>query len=30
MELLLGDDLVLFGKSLNEVMEKYGRWKTAV
>ena len=27
MELLYADDLVLCGKSLNEVMDKYGRWK---
>ena len=25
MELLYGDDLVLCGESLNEVMDKYGR-----
>ena len=30
MELLYADDLVLCGKSLNEVMNKYGRWKDAV
>ena len=30
MELLYADDLVLCGKSLNEVMGKYGRWKNAV
>ena len=29
-ELLYADDLVLCGKSLNEVMDKYGRWKNAV
>ena len=27
MELLYADDLVLYGESLNEVMDKYGRWK---
>ena len=30
MHLLYADDLVLCGESLNEVMEKYGRWKNAV
>ena len=30
LELLYADDLVLCGESLNEVMEKYGRWKNAV
>ena len=30
MDLLYADDLVLFGESLNEVMDKYGRWKNAV
>ena len=30
MELLYADDLVLYGESLNEVMEKYGKWKNAV
>ena len=30
MELLYADDLVLCGESLNEVMDKYGRWKKAV
>ena len=30
MELLYANDLVLWEKSLNEVMEKYGRWKNAV
>ena len=30
MELLYVDDLVLCGESLNEVMDKYGRWKNAV
>ena len=29
MELLYADDLVLRGESLNEVMDKYGRWKNA-
>ena len=29
-ELLYGDDLALCGELLNEVMEKYGRWKKAV
>ena len=29
-ELLYADDLVLCGKALNEVMNKYGRWKNAV
>ena len=29
-ELLYADDLVLCGESLNEVMEKYGRWENAV
>ena len=29
MELLYADDLVLCGESLNEVMDKYGRWKNA-
>ena len=27
MELLYADDLVFCGKSLSEVMDKYGRWK---
>ena len=27
MEVLYADDLVLCGKSLNEVMDNYGRWK---
>ena len=27
MEMLYADDLVLCGKSLNEVMDNYGRWK---
>ena len=30
MELLYADDLALCGKSLNEVMDKYERWKNAV
>ena len=30
MELLPADHLVLCGESLNEVMDKYGRWKNAV
>ena len=30
MELLCSDDLVLWGESINEVMDKYGRWKNAV
>ena len=30
MELLYADDLVLCGASLNEVMDKYGRWKNVV
>ena len=30
MGLLYADDLVLCGESLNEVKEKYGRWKNAV
>ena len=30
MELLYAGNLVLCGKSLNEVMDKYGRWKNAV
>ena len=30
MELLYADDLVLCGKSLKEVTDKYGRWKNAV
>ena len=30
MELLYGGDLVLCGESLNELMNKYGRWKNAV
>ena len=30
MKLLYADDLVLCGKSLDEVLEKYGRWKNAV
>ena len=29
MELLHADDLVLCVESLNEVMDKYGRWKNA-
>ena len=29
-ELLYADELVLCGKSLNEVMDKYGRWRDAV
>ena len=29
-ELLYADDLVLYGESLNEVMDKYGRWENAV
>ena len=28
-ELLYADDRVLYGESLNEVMDKYGRWKNA-
>ena len=28
--MLYADDLALCGKSLNEVMDKYGRWKIAV
>ena len=30
MELLHADDLLLCGKSLNEIMDKYRRWKNAV
>ena len=30
MELLYKDDLVLCGESLNEVKDKYGRWKNIV
>ena len=30
MELLYADDLVLCGESLNDVMNKYKRWKNAV
>ena len=30
MELLYADDLVLCGESLDEVIDKYGRWKNAV
>ena len=30
IELLYADNLVLSGESLNEVMDKYGRWKNAV
>ena len=30
MELLYADNLVLCGEPLNEVMDKYGRWKNAV
>ena len=30
VELLYADDLVLCGESLNEVIDKYGRWKNAV
>ena len=30
MDLLCADDLVLCGESLNEVMDKYGRWKNVV
>ena len=30
MELLYADDLVLCGESLNEVIDKYGRWKNGV
>ena len=30
MELLYADDLILCGASLNEVMDKYGRWKNVV
>ena len=30
MELLYADDFVLCGESLNDVMDKYGRWKNAV
>ena len=29
MELLYVDDLVLCGESLNDVMDKYGRWENA-
>ena len=30
MELLYADNLVLCGESLNEVTNRYGRWKNAV
>ena len=30
MGLLYADDLVLFGESLNDVMDKYKRWKNVV
>ena len=30
MELLYANDLVLYGESINEVMNKYGRWKNAM
>ena len=30
MELLYADDLALCGESLNEVMDKYQRWKNTV
>ena len=30
MELLYTAELVLYGESLSEVMDKYGRWKNAV
>ena len=30
MELLYADDLALCGESLNEVTDKYERWKNAV
>ena len=30
MKFLYADDLVLCGKSLNEVIARYGRWKIAV
>ena len=30
MELVYADDLVLCGESLNEVTDKYGRWKNAM
>ena len=30
MELLYADDLVLCGESLNDVMQKYGRWKNVM
>ena len=30
IEFLYADDLVLCGESLNEVMDKYGRWKNVV
>ena len=30
MELLYADDLVLCGESVNEVMDKYRRWKNTV
>ena len=30
MELFYAGDLVLCGESLNEVMDKYGRWKSTV
>ena len=30
MELLYANDFVFCRESLNEVMEKYGRWKNAV
>ena len=29
-ELLYTDDRILYGESLNDVMDKYGRWKNAV
>ena len=28
-ELLYADDRILYGESLNDVMDKYGRWKNA-
>ena len=27
MELLYADNLLFYGESLNEIMDKYGRWK---
>ena len=30
MELLYADDLVLCAESLNQAMDKFGRWKNAV